>query len=88
MGYADLPDPEPLRSRVRALLPSYASLSLTAGAREAPAVTRSPGFRTALGETVSPPTTQLRVGPVILTLVWGRGMTRHESVGEEDDEGI
>lgn len=86
MGYADIPEPEKPLARLRALIPSFASLSLTAGAREAPSVVRSPGFRTSLGETVSPPTTQMRVGPVILTLVWGRGMTQHESVGEDDEE--
>lgn len=85
MGYADIPAPEKIRERVRSRFPSFASLSLTAGAREAPSLVRSPGFRTSLGETVSPPTTQLRVGPVILTLVWGRGMT-HESVGEDEEE--
>lgn len=94
MGYYDMPEPDTALRAIKRVVarraPSYASLAFTAGARESPHVTRSPGFRNARGETVTPPSTQLRAGPVILTLVWGRALAHPEQseavAGTEPDD--
>lgn len=86
MSYYDVPPPEsPLRLLARAALsraPSYASLAFTSGTREALSVARNPGFRNTRGEMVTPPSTQLRVGPVILTVVWGRAASTPDQAEE------
>lgn len=83
MPYYDIPPARPLRALAEKL-PSYVSIALDAAAREPLRVSRSPAFRTALGEVVSPPTTQVRIGPAILTIVWGRKMRSYD----DEPEGI
>jgi hypothetical protein len=78
MGYYDIPQPEKpvraflstLRERAREGMPTFVSIALNRGARERPRVVHAPSFRTARGETVSPASTQLRAGPIIVTVVW------------------
>lgn len=61
-----------VRERVRDGLPTFASVSYNRGAREHPRVVQEKGFRTPLGERVSPASTQLRAGPIVVTVVWPR----------------
>lgn len=91
MSYYDIPEPPKSLARLRAKLPSYFSVAFNAGTREPLSIARNPGFRNVRGEVATPPSTQVRVGPVILTVVWGRAAAtpdQHEEVGGVGDEEV